>query len=253
MSLSIAARAKLLEATREMATVLLEDIDHLRAIARSQSPSKGDLRRLSNTLRRLLVNGDLKSVAAPRIGKFTFVAPDNSAIYEAEGKEPYRFFCSGGADIYGRHIGPTLICDEPRISGNPPNRSPHQLLRLRVDPFLAQPILCIEGHWANRRQAIQYVAIVASGVHSNAPESTLDQSLYRISKAVRFTYNNGRVGILFDIGNLHGTRPMFRHEPISIDPVLFEILATAHWMIRSPDLSKLESVIRAEMLNFLDV
>jgi lysozyme family protein len=56
----------------------------------------------------------------------------------------------------------------------------------------------------------------------------------------------GAATLQFNIDALLPTAPPFRYEPDAIDPVLVEVLATAHFLSISPDLQRLESVIRAE-------
>jgi hypothetical protein len=59
-------------ATRDAAAAFVEDMPHIREVLNRVNPDRGELRRLSNPLRRLLIDngGDLRDIAAPRIGRF---------------------------------------------------------------------------------------------------------------------------------------------------------------------------------------
>jgi hypothetical protein len=67
---------ELLNVTRGAAMALVEDLPHIREVVNRPDPDKGELRRLSNELRRLLIDngGDLRDVAAPRIGRFKLLS-----------------------------------------------------------------------------------------------------------------------------------------------------------------------------------
>ena len=56
--------------TRETAAAFIEDMRHLRDVV--NKPDATELRRLTNILRRLLIDGDLGKIAAPRIGRFEY-------------------------------------------------------------------------------------------------------------------------------------------------------------------------------------
>jgi hypothetical protein len=49
---------------------------------------------------------------------------------------------------------------------------------------------------------------------------------------------------------LHPSEPPFRYEPNAIDPVLVEVLATAHFLAKSPDVEQLEALTRGELAQF---
>ena len=66
-------------ATLQAATAFAEDLEHIRKTLDSPTDI-GDTRRLSNVLRRLLVNGELHKIAAPRIGRFIIDADRKSVV-----------------------------------------------------------------------------------------------------------------------------------------------------------------------------
>jgi hypothetical protein len=61
------------------------------------------------------------------------------------------------------------------------------------------------------------------------------------------TYSRER-GMAFDLARAnHGSEPDFRYSPDAIDPALWELLCTMHFILRSEDTAKLELAIRAEL------
>jgi hypothetical protein len=85
-------RAELLAETRDAAVALLEDLEHIRMICGRDEPSRDELRRLSATLRRILIDSDLTKVAAPRLGRILLLAPDNKPLVKSNTKTPYHSF-----------------------------------------------------------------------------------------------------------------------------------------------------------------
>ena len=73
-------QATLLEETRESAIAVLEDIRHLGSVVAKAETQAVDLRHASAILRRLLVEGTLRRVANPRIGKIELSAIDNMRV-----------------------------------------------------------------------------------------------------------------------------------------------------------------------------
>src|ERR1700674_4527094 len=100
MPMTREVRDQLLNATRHAAVAFLEDLTHLRDVSKGVNQSSGELRRISNELRRLLIDngGDLPDIAAPRIGRLMFKAPDNNPIYKSARSGPYSYWASGAGE-----------------------------------------------------------------------------------------------------------------------------------------------------------
>ena len=79
--MSDAQRKVLLESTRSAAAALLDELQHMREALDRSVHSAGEVRRLSVTLRRLLVNSELITIAPPRMGRFHFQTPDIKPFY----------------------------------------------------------------------------------------------------------------------------------------------------------------------------
>jgi len=252
---------QLLAATREAAAAFVEDMPHICELLNKTNLDRGDPRRLSNILRRLLIdnNGDLRDIAAPRMGKVTIATPDNKPFYKLDEKQPYVFFGSGGATIFGVNLRAAM---QLRGSINPGPGEARALLPkfepgfdgqgwipLPIDSFLSQKVLCLKGRWVNRRDAIKYVANVGSGVHSGAPREEVEKLVAEIRRAATYSVANSAFAMTFNQSN---TSPFpilgqFKYQPDAIDPVLAEVLAAAHYLSVSPDIQKLVSLVKEEL------
>ena len=62
-------RMALLGKTASTAQALVDDLAHIRFLENTKELTAGDVRRLSASLRRILVEQDLKNVATPRVGR----------------------------------------------------------------------------------------------------------------------------------------------------------------------------------------
>ena len=249
VTLSAEQQAKMLASSRESAAALIEDLVHLREIVNRVDPIRGELRRVSAVMRRLLVERDLAIVAHPRVGRFNFCAPDNNPILAANDKQPYLFFLSGGAQISGFRFRVISVGGE---SSHRPfdDFNPDRTVEMRLDGFLAQPVLCLQGTWVSRRDAIKYVANFNSGVHSKSPQTDEEKIMKKIQLCLEISASNNGVSVTYNpnqIPNPLGADQPLGYSPESIDPLLIELLAAIHFLLISPDLRKLEAIIKSEL------
>jgi len=238
----------LLVSTRESAAALLEDIAYMREVVARVDPSAGELRRMSGVLRRLLIDRDITKIAAPRIARFHFLAPDNAPYYKFGDKHPPTFFGSGGASAFDMILRafwmvPTVLDDKEAFELA--KHHPEATVELRLDGFLSQNVLCFLGIWISRAQVIKYVANKASGVHSDAPADGIEVALSRLRRVVTYSRKTG-MHFHMDRANV-ASEPAFRYAPDAIDPALWELLCTMHFILKSEGTAKLEAAIRAEL------
>lgn len=252
MGMSEDHRKERLALTREAAAALVEDLQHLREILERTDPSRAELRRLSVTLRRILVDRDLSIIAAPRIGRIKLKAPNNKPIVKSNSKRPISFFGSGGVTVFGVEIA-CCILDRGAEPRPLPDFHPANTINLRLDGFLSQPVLCFRGEMVSRARTIEYVANIGSGAHSGSPETatTNKQNAYRtlsrISSIASYSVSGGITTISINISATTGDDPGFKYTPDAIDPVLLELLAAAHYLVISEDTIELERVIPEEL------
>ncbi|HEV7692595.1 MAG TPA: hypothetical protein VGO52_17290 [Hyphomonadaceae bacterium] len=229
-------------ATREAALALLEDIEHVHQLVLAQvPPSRGELRRLSGVLRRLLVDEDLKMIAAPRIGTLLIRAPDNTPFAKANEQNHYQFFISGGATVLGMTLGgTTMIQGQPKVKAN---WDPNRPIDLTPNGFLLQPSLCLLGRMIARKAVIKYAANVASGVHSGRIETDDEKILARLSASA--AVNRIQNGLHFKPIPAEVPKE-FRYEPDEIDVVQYDLLCSATYLVNAPDVDRLVKYIREE-------
>lgn len=232
--------------TRERAAAFLEDMQYFREVLARPEPSRGELRRLSGTLRRLVVDRDITIVANPRIKRFLFDIPDTKEIVKALSGQQYGFFGTGGATVFGRDMRKLLICPvevEARIK----DYNNERMVAVRLDGFCSQPVLFFGGHWISRQTVIKYVAYKASGIHSQEPESEEDKILSHIRRAVVM----GRQGAYLEKEVLKpvnmAREAVFKYSPEKIDVVLWELLGAVHLIATSNDTKRLEEYITREL------
>ena len=97
-----------------------------------------------------------------------------------------------------------------------------------------------------RRAVIKYVAYIESGVHSGTSTHKTerdDKLLRQIRSCV--TYTNGVINMHID--RITGAPPPLEYNSKAIDPVLYEMLSTAFFLATSPEIAKLETIIRQEV------
>lgn len=267
MLLSQEQKTKLRLSTADAARALVEDLNYIREVSKHVETSRGELRRLSAVIRRILVDDDLGKIAAPRFGKLMINAPDNKAYYDIEKWARVLFFAGGGAPVFGTEFSLVFF-----NAGPPPHepakmraielmqdvKNRHRKVALRINNFMTQRVLCYMGNWFSRRDAIKYIAIVQSGVHSNqgAPPKDL-KDLSPLLDACSYRAVGGRleIHVLKELGE--NSAKMFwdpAEAPLpetypteALDPVLLEVLAAGIMVANSPDVIKLEKIIRAEL------
>jgi hypothetical protein len=246
MALSPEHRAKLQAESREATVAFVKDMPHIRGVSRA-GPIGAELSLLSNVLCRLLIDKGrtVTDLAAPRTGRMLLVAPDNKPIYRSGKKQPFAFFGSAGVRMYGFTIRAGMV-EHGTKSRELENFDPGRTIQLKMDSFLSQNVLCLGGVWISRRAVLKYVGDIGRA-HSDTPQDHNDRVLDRVRRLVSYSIQGSAVSVtlhkdLFGAGELP-----FRETREAIDPVLLELLATAHFLAISPDLEDLEKVIQNEL------
>lgn len=242
-------RAQLLHETKGSAAALIEDMQHIREVLARSDPLKGEVRRLSAILRRLLVERDIGLIAAPRVGRIRLRVPDNSLYYKAESERPYAFFGSAGVEAFGARYRAVAIYrgavrDEFRRFST---FNPDATALVRIDGFLSQKVLCLEENWCSREDVIKYLAHVASGVHSGTAKEPKAVLLERIRRVATYSRQGGIPNVNFNLGAFKPGDLGIAYDPDSLDVVLYELLAAAHYLADSEELSHLETLIVNEL------
>jgi hypothetical protein len=245
MSLTPEAREQLVSATREAAAAFIEDLVHIRNVVNKTDPDGAELRRLSNVLRRLLIDGDLRDIAAPRIGRVVLLSPDNKPFLARDLE--YEFFGSASVFCFGIHVRATSAQKGMTTPPNLTDFNPEGTIDLRIDNFLSQRVLCFQNQWVTRRDAIKYIANIASGVHSGTAKDEIDKTIARIRKCAVYSLVDDTATFGLNLAAFNQIEPPFRYTPEAVDPVLVEVLAAANFLQLSPDIGRLEDHIRKEL------
>lgn len=252
----IAARRR---ATASAAKAVVEDLHHIREVLRRRSTSKGEIRRLSAVIRRLLVDGDIQNVASSRVGKLLIESRDCKPYYELGKHGRVMFFASGGAPVFGVDLGPVLFFNAGKATAPPPALNDvsveQKRITMRLDNFLAQKVLCMNDKWISRRAAIKHVANYGSGVHSKTPDTDDEKIIALMRNCATYTVDGGKVkmhilphlGADSFPGEFTVDPPWEVPFPVDVlDPVLLEVLAAGLLIANSPGVLELEDIITAE-------
>jgi hypothetical protein len=238
--------------TTDMARALLEDLEHFDEVLSRNKPNRGEVRRLSASLYRFLIEGDLKKVASNRIGRVMIRCPQNKLLMKQAEKNRFIFWGSGGAQIFGVYQRGFSVGNPNmhRAPGNmPENFHPTETVDLQVDSFIKQYIILLQGIWIERRDLIKFMRNKGSVAHSGQPETSKDFCLKQIQRMVKYGVSESGIpqfsfnpeALISEIGG-------FGYDGHSIDPVLFELLSSAKFIAESPDVLKLKEVIKAEQI-----
>jgi hypothetical protein len=243
MPLTQEHRAELLAATQATASAFLEDVYHIRELISNLYQPRGDIRRVSGILRRLLIDNDLKTIAAPRIGKLLLSAPDNSPIYKVTKSEKVVFYVSGGVQIFGIQFRGGLQ-PPPGIIFN--EFDPDRIILLKIDNFLTQNVIFWKGTWISRKAVIKYIAHIGHGVHSGSPATEEERMLNEIRHKVVIGRRGDDIRIsISEHEDLDLKKLAFSATPI--DAILLEMFSAARFLVESQSIIDLENIIRAEL------
>jgi hypothetical protein len=262
MKLTRAEALRLREKSEGAAHALLEDIPYIRGVVARQDTSRTEIRHLSVVLRRLLIDGDLARVAAPRIGRIKLHSLDNSMhTGEKVYKGRLRLFFCGDVNVFGQYIGTFDLHEVPQ------NQAPAELtvetvnkllypdggeqlkdILLGMEQFLSQKVICFMGHWIQRRAVIKYMANLASGAHSDLPVHDEQFMLARVRNVVQVSKgpSGPHIHLVWETASPSDAALFRPAPPESVDPVLIELLATANSLTLSPDVGRLEEALQKE-------
>lgn len=256
-------RAARLAQSRASAIAFAEDMEHIREVLSRDKSSRGEIRRLSAVLRRLLVEGGLHTVAGPRLQKqLTLSGPDRKPFYDMARRRHCIFFTSGGARLFGIDFDAQSLWNFGQV---PPSALPAlepQLdqigfaarLSFRLDNFLSQRVLCYRGEWATRRDVIKHVANFGGGVHDKPPSGRDNALLERMRTSCTYGVRDGVVfaHCMPELGHL-GCLLRYEGQPSrdfavsDLDALLVEVLAAARLLSDSPDVKALEELVWQEI------
>jgi hypothetical protein len=238
------------EETRDSAAALIEDLAFFREVVARPEQSPAELRRLSVTARRLLVDEAIKTVGAPRTGVPKFRRPDNKEIEAYITPANCQMFASLGVSAFGFYVH-AMSARADGIKTPVPVHDPNAFIEGTMDEFMVQPVIFSEGVWITRREVIKYIANVKDGAHSGGGKADLDH----VKAPLEYARRRARIkaasgGLNVNMVETTGGRfdpANFPYDAAAVDVVLLELLAAAHLTVRSPAVRELEEYIRKEL------
>jgi hypothetical protein len=235
MALSGDAKRAMIAATHESALAMVDDLQHMREVTAKSEPTPGDTRRLSNPLRRILIdnNGDLRKVSAPRLGRIELLVPDILPLVQSGEKQPYAFLSAGIADVFGISVD-AWMADPGARAREVPDYQPGRTASVRLDGFLSQRVICFNGQWVSRGDIIKYVANVAHGVHSGDPKEPNHALLSKIRYIATMKVENETPELFFNPQLIAtGDKPLVFNRS-ALDLVLLQLISAVRYLTISP-------------------
>jgi hypothetical protein len=229
----------------------------------ADSFTRAEIRRLSNVIRRIIVEDDLRKIAAPRVGKIVLEVPNEEPYLNPKIQDKLYLVFVDNSIMPGMRFERLLLWKKRRAGKLRPPKSDTRLVN--TDGFRNQRVLFFAEHWFKRIDIIKYVTILAHGVHSEKHSELPDLLLQLLRKEFSMTLQENLPDVQRDTGAKESAAletdcpdapATPKKEPRSLrfpdpqgkaDIVLVQLLSTAEILVSSPDVMKLEEVIRSEM------
>lgn len=235
-------RLKLIEETRQAAFALADDLAFIRKLLAQNDLSPGDIRRMSAQLRRFLVDGDLRRVAAPRVGRLYIKAPQLKPLHHANERSPITIAFGGFLDFPSMKLA-HMVVSQQRIDGF---EDPEETVDLLIDQFCAQRVICLQGKWVTRQEVVKYIANTASGVHSDAAKEPSHKLLEELTGYAGLRLSNGGATLEMNIEAIKDAPQPWQFDRERVSLALAQVMSTAQYLERSPTVLALEKVIASE-------
>ena len=251
-------RDRLLQSTHQAALAFMEDINHLRGVLGKQETDRGDIRRLSSVLRRLLIDrgGDLEKIATPRLGRLHIYGPDSSVDTSR-----CVFFSLGGGIVHG------IQCKEIAVVEHPGNKvqvaatfgknqmrliygQTSNLVRKNLNQFLNQSVIYLKGKWVKRSHVIKFVANIAGGVHSTSPSTPTESLVKEMASCMIYAVDDSpekKNVVTFLYVHDNTSSQEFGYSQSKLNAVMFELISAAHFLVLSPSIIVLEEIVKNEL------
>lgn len=247
MALSEDQKREMIRETHEAALVLVDDLQHIRAVLDKKIPTTGDIRRLSAQLRRILIDREITAIAAPRMGQVKFRVPDFSPVVEANEENPWIFVSAPLPKIFTAQLS-SASWQGPRAYFPSNSFLKGETTDLRLDNFMSDKVVWYERNWFTRQQMLLYVAYYGQGVHFKGKPDAGLEALRHIRRIMTLSYDAKRKAVEIDINT--PDRPIHPEAKIrakrGLELPYLHMLATARYLTSSPDVLALEAIIAEE-------
>lgn len=236
-----------MEPNKERDQTVYEDLFHISELWQKSDVTNPEIRQISVSLRRLLVDRDLQKIAAVRRLRLVIKAPDNKPLLKAADRHELYFFQSGGVPAMGVWLR-ALTLSSSNKTPPLPDFHPDRMIDLTLDGFLKQPVFFLEGKRATRGDVIKYVANKAGGVHFDEDRRGTYELLDAIRSAVTMKAEGNAAEIRIDLSKLKAPPPdEFLVHKNAIDAVFVEVLATCRFLSESDTVRVLRQRLEADL------
>lgn len=238
-------------ATYEAAIILADDLRFIRQILIKREVKAGDVRRISVLLRRLLIEGEITEVAAPRIGRLLFEVPEYKEDHRSNAGL-WVFYATSVPPMFGLPLEALSGIFHGKVDPNqetggglvlPSTTGPDAgRIQLRLDGFMNDQIGRHGNTAIKRRDIIKYVSYKGFGVHARGQ----DEEIFKLIEDARYclTIRMNPTGIQLNVSDLGRKPPNYEHS--DIDVALMHLFSTAYYLCKSPMVQQLEEVIAQE-------
>lgn len=240
-----------MDQTREAAIAVSEDFYVLHDTFTKSETRAANLRNTSAILRRWLVENQLARVASPRVGRIHVEANNNDPIYRECHAGRILSFVSGGAEIHGSSFTGLMM---PNDSNRPVlnDYHPEKLERFKLSAFSKQKVLYSNEQWFSRQQIIKFIANADHGVHGHGAREEWEKRLAEFRDELLFALDVDSEGnlmpsIIRKDGKYKGDKSLLKYSPTTVNGLLFELLSTVHFLVKSSDVINLMEVIKLEI------
>lgn len=237
-------RSNLQRYTREAAIALLDDLEYMDEITKEPFPKKGDIRRLSAIIRRILIENDLQTVANPRIGSLRILY-DCCGLSKLSQLKEATYIAGGLPPIYGNPFGLCMVFEQP-------NDVAYQNEEVfgSVDKFLAEVVFFVDGIAVNRGDLIKYVCYKEFGVHGNGKNSYEFSAIEKVKNCLlAYRDQNGEIKMQMSANPSETNslkKELLKSNNIFTLPYV-QIIGTIRYVLLSPDVINLMTFIRREL------
>lgn len=235
-------RQGLLRDTFEMAHAFVDDLGFIRERLASDQLGPADLRRMSAQLRRFLVDGDLQKIASPRLGRLIVQAPQLRDYHHANERSQMGLFSGGKLEFAFGMVANIAIGCAPLGDVTDVNET----VDLTLEQFRDQRVICFQGEWITREQVIKFVANKGGGVHHDKPKERFEERLERLRGFAGIKINKGFPSILMNADAMKPHAERWAFDKDRMDFALIQLMSTAQYLDRSPQVQELEKLISAE-------
>ncbi len=231
---------------KERALVDYEDLQHIAELCRKPSVSQQEIRRVSTSVRRLLVFKDINKSASPFGLRLRFRAPNTRPLAQACAQGGAQYFQAATISFRGVELAALYVAKGTRIP-EMATFDPDHRVDWKLAAFLKQPVFLFEGQMANRGDVIEYIANKAGGTHFDLRRPGAYQLLDHIRGVLSIGMRGNAPLVALHIDRVEKPSKDFSPRKESIDPVFIELLATCRFIAESPTVINLQEQIKAEL------